>query len=212
LGVNKRLTLLHNNGKIFMDKIQEITSKLYSEGVEKGKKEAEMIIAEAKATRDQIVAEAKKEAEQILASARKETEEWKRNTESELKLFASQALEALKSEITNLVTGKLSETNVKIAVEDKRFMQQLITELVQNWSKNETLTIGVERSEELKQYIAGKAKELLEKGVKIESVNGLKTGFILSPEDGTYRVKFGEEEFIEYFRQFLRPQIQRLLF
>jgi len=195
-----------------MDKIQEITSKLYTEGIEKGKEEAEKVVAEAKVLRDQIVAEAKKEAEQIVMSAKKETGEWKSNTESELKLFASQAAEALKSEITNLVTGKLSASNVKAAVEDKTFMQKLITELVQNWSKNETLTIGVESSEELKQYISGNAKNLLDKGLKIESVNGLKTGFILSPEDGSYRVKFGDEEFIEYFREFLRPQIQQLLF
>jgi len=195
-----------------MDKIQEITSKLYTEGIEKGKEEAEKIVAEAMVLRDQIVAEAKKEAEQIVMSAKKETGEWKSNTESELKLFASQAAEALKSEITNLVTGKLSASNVKAAVEDKTFMQKLITELVQNWSKNETLTIGVESSEELKQYISGNAKNLLDKGLKIESVNGLKTGFILSPEDGSYRVKFGDEEFIEYFREFLRPQIQQLLF
>jgi cation diffusion facilitator family transporter len=109
-----------------MDKIQEITSKLYSEGVEKGKKEAEMIIAEAKATRDQIVAEAKKEAEQILASARKETEEWKRNTESELKLFASQALEALKSEITNLVTGVWTSAGVIAGVLAVKFTGLLV--------------------------------------------------------------------------------------
>jgi V/A-type H+-transporting ATPase subunit E len=195
-----------------MDKIQEITSKLYAEGIEKGKEEANKIVAEAKVLRDQIVEEAKKEAEQIVVSAKKETHEWKSNTESELKLFASQAVEALKSEITNLVTGKLSASNVKAALEDKTFMQKLIIELVQNWSKNETLTIGVENSEELKQYISENAKYLLDKGLKIESVNGLKTSFILSPEDGSYRVKFGEEEFIEYFREFLRPQIQKLLF
>ncbi len=195
-----------------MDKIQELTSKLYAEGVEKGKEEADKIIAEAKAQRDQIVADAKKQAEQILASTRKETSEMKSNTESELKLFASQAAEALKSEITNLVTDKLSATNVKAATEDKSFMQKLIADLVQNWSKNETLTVGVENSEELKKYIVANAKSLLDKGLKIESVNGLKTGFTLSPEDGSYRVKFGEEEFIEYFREFLRPQIQQLLF
>ena len=195
-----------------MDKIQELTSKLYAEGVEKGKEEADKIIAQAKAMRDQIVEDAKKEAEQIVSSAKKETGELKSNTESELKLFASQAAEALKSEITNLVTDKLSASNVKAALEDKAFMQKLITELVQNWSKNETLTIGVENSEELKQYISENAKYLLDKGLKIESVNGLKTSFILSPEDGSYRVKFGEEEFIEYFREFLRPQIQKLLF
>ena len=31
-----------------MDKIQELTSKLYSEGIEKGKEEAEKIINEAR--------------------------------------------------------------------------------------------------------------------------------------------------------------------
>ena len=195
-----------------MDKIQELTSKLYAEGVEKGKEEADKIIAQAKAMRDQIVEDAKKEAEQIVSSAKKETGELKSNTESELKLFASQAAEALKSEITNLVTDKLSASNVKAAVEDKTFMQKLIADLVQNWSKNETLKIGVESSDELKKYISGNAKNQLDKGLKIESVNGLKTGFVLSPEDGSYRVKFGEEEFIEYFREFLRPQIQKLLF
>lgn len=195
-----------------MDKIQELTSKLYSEGVEKGKEEADKIIANAKAQRDQIVEDAKREAEQIISSARKETDELRNHTESELKLFASQAAEALKSEITNLITDKLSVSNVKVAVEDKVFMQKLITDLVQNWSKNEKLTVGVENSDELNKYISGNAKELLNKDLKIESVNGLKTGFTVSPEDGSYKVKFGEEEFVEYFREFLRPQIQKLLF
>lgn len=195
-----------------MDKIQELTSKLYNEGVEKGKEQADRIIAEAKEKENQIVADAKKEAERIIASARKEAAEMSSNTESELKLFASQATEALKSEITNLVTAELAKSNVKAATEDKSFMQKLILDLVQNWSKEEKLTIGVENSESLKSYISSNAKNLLDKGLKIETVNGLKTGFVLSPEDGFYKVKFGEEEFIEYFREFLRPQIQKLLF
>lgn len=195
-----------------MDKIQELTSKLYKEGVEKGRTEAEKILSEAKSKRDQMVADAQKEADQIIASARKEVAEMKSNAGSELKLFAAQAAEALKSEITNLVTDKIVTSNVKTAVEDKTYMQELITELVKNWSKNETLTITVEDAEELKKYIAGSAKELLDQGLKIEAVNGLKSSFVVSPEDGSYKVKFGEEEFIEYFREFLRPQIQKLLF
>lgn len=195
-----------------MDKIQELTSKLYSEGVEKGQAEADKIIADAKAQYDTLIGNAKKEAEQIMQTAQKNADELKSNTESELKLFASQAKEALKSEITNLLTDRLSATNVKAAVEDKTFMQKLITDLVQNWAKNEKLTIGVENSEEFTKYITANAKHLLDNGLKIETVNGLKAGFTLSPKDGSYRVNFGEEEFIEYFRQFLRPQIQNLLF
>lgn len=195
-----------------MDKIQELTSKLYSEGVEKGKEEADRIVTEATALKQKILDEAKTEAAEIIAAAQKKSAELKSHTEAELKLFAAQSSEALKTEITNIVTDKLASMNVKAAVEDKTFMQKLIVELIQNWSKDETLTIGVKNPKELESYIASNAKNLLDKGLKIETVSGIKTGFTLSPEDGSYKVKFGEEEFIEYFREFLRPQIQKLLF
>ncbi|NCD14971.1 MAG: hypothetical protein EOL92_07025 [Bacteroidia bacterium] len=195
-----------------MDKIQELTSKLYTEGVEKGREEAERIIAEAKAREEKIVKEAKAKADHLIAAAQKEQAELKMHTEAELKLFASQSAEALKTEIINLLTDKLATMNVKAAMEDKGFMQKLIGELLTNWSKDETLTLGVENAAALEAYIASNMKHLLEKGLKIESVNGIKTGFTLTPADGTYKVRFGEEEFIDYFKEFLRPQIQQLLF
>ena len=195
-----------------MDKIQELTSKLYSEGVEKGKQEAEKIIAEANAQRKQILDEATAKAQEIIAAAEKQSAEMRSHTEAELKLFAAQAIEALKTEITNLITDKLASDNVKAAMQDQTFIQKIIVELVRNWSKNEKLIIGVQNPKELETYIASNAKDILDKGLKIESVNGIKSGFTLSPEDGSYKVKFGEEEFIEYFKEFLRPQVQKLLF
>ncbi|HCC86038.1 MAG TPA: hypothetical protein DEQ06_05510 [Porphyromonadaceae bacterium] len=195
-----------------MDKIQELTSKLYTEGVEKGREEAERIIAEARKKEKQILEEAEAKATEMIASAQKEQEERKKNTEAELKLYATQAAEALKTEIINLVTDKLATMNVKAAMEDKNFMKKLISDLVMNWARNESLTVGVENAEALNAYIASNAKHLLDKGLKIESVNGIGSGFTLSPQDGSYKVRFGEEEFINYFREFLRPQIQQLLF
>lgn len=195
-----------------MDKIQELTSKLYSEGVEKGKEEADKIVAEAEAKKEKMIADATKKVEEMIQKATKETDELRKNTESELKMYASQASEALKSEITNLLTDTLATNNVKAATEDKSFMQKLIVDLVQNWSKNESLTIGTANAEELNKYIVANAKNLIDKGLKIESVNNLKNGFTLSPQDGSYKVKFGEEEFIQYFKEFLRPQIRQMLF
>lgn len=195
-----------------MDKIQELTSKLYSEGVEKGKEEADKIVAEAHARKEQILNEAKSDAGEIIAAAEKEAAELKRHTEAELKLYATQSSAALKSEITNLVTDKLATMNVKAATADKSFMQQLIVELVKSWAEKGNLTIGVDDAAALESYIASNAKKLLDEGLQIESVNGVGTGFTLSPEDGSYKVKFGETEFIEYFREFLRPRIQKLLF
>lgn len=195
-----------------MDKIQELTSKLYAEGVEKGNAEADKIIAEAQEKQKQILDSANNKAQQIIDAATKKSTEINTNAESELKLYASQALEALKTEVANIVTEKLATSNVKAAMEDKAFMQKLITNLMENWSENQTMVVSVENKEELEKYLKANAKSLLDKKLKIESVNNVKTGFIIAPEDGSYKVKFGEEEFIEYFKEFLRPQIQKLLF
>ena len=50
-----------------MEKIQELTEKIYREGVEKGQQEADRIVAEAKAQAEKIVAEAKEQAENICS-------------------------------------------------------------------------------------------------------------------------------------------------
>ena len=65
---------------------------------------------------------------------------------------------------------------------------------------------------ELKSYFAAKAKSLLDKGVTIKEVNGVKSLFTVKPADGSYKVEFGQEEFENYFKAFLRPQLIEMLF
>ena len=62
------------------------------------------------------------------------------------------------------------------------------------------------------KYFEAKAKTLLDKGIKIEQVNGMKSDFAVSPADGSYKITFGEAEFVNYFKNFLRPQLVELLF
>ena len=64
----------------------------------------------------------------------------------------------------------------------------------------------------LKAYFAKNAKALLDKGVEIKQVNGLKTLFSIAPADGSYKVNFGEAEFEAFFKSFLRPQMVEMLF
>lgn len=193
-------------------KIQELTDKIYKEGVEKGNEEAGRIIAEANAQKDSIIKEAEAQAKQIVAAAQKQASELKKNTEAELKLFATQSVEALKSEVTNLITGDIAGANVKAAVSDPAYMQKVILELVKSWPGKESLTIQASDAESLQKYFKSNAKDLLNKGVKIEKVNGKKASFSVIPADGSYKVTFGEEEFIEFFKEFLRPQLVETLF
>lgn len=193
-------------------KIQELTDKIYQEGVEKGQEEANRIIAGAKEQEETILREADEKAKQIVADAEKKAEELKRNTEAELRLFTSQAIEALKSEVANLVTNRIVTDNVAAATNDAAFMQQVILAIANEWAKNEAITIQATDAQALTDYFEANARKLLQQGVNIEQVNGKKTSFTLAPADGAYKISFGEEEFIAYFKEFLRPQLIEMLF
>ncbi|MDD3160566.1 MAG: hypothetical protein PHX49_01375 [Bacteroidales bacterium] len=194
------------------NKIQELTEKIYNEGVEKGKEEALRIVNEAKDTEKKMLAEAQKQADQILADAKKSAQELKNNTEAELKLFARQSVDALKSEITNIITGEIVSSPVKAAFADKEFIQKLILQLTEGFASKEEFTIQVKDAEALQNYAEANAKGLLSKGIKIQQVNGIKSAFVLTPADGSYKISFGEEEFVNYFKEFLRPQLVEMLF
>ena len=159
-----------------------------------------------------MISEAEAEAKRIIAEAEKQASELKKNTEAELKLFAAQSVEALKSEVANLITGDVVSANVKAAMADKAFMQQVILTLAKSWASQEALTIQSSEADALARYFESNAKALLNQGVKIEKVAGKSTSFTILPADGSYKVTFGEEEFVAFFKDFLRPQLVEMLF
>jgi len=194
------------------NKIQELTDKLLSEGVEKGKLEADKIIASAKDESAAIIADAKKKADEIIAAAKKESESLNENTKSELKMYSAQALSALKTEVANVLTDNAVSEVVKQSVSDKDFMNKFLLKLAEKWGAQEEIVISTEDAEGLKAVFAKQAKSLLDKSVKIEGVHGQKALFTIEPADGSYKVNFGEEEFEDYFKSFLRPQLVEMLF
>ena len=195
-----------------MERIQELTEKIRLEGVEKGKAEAEEIIAKARAEAAQIVSTAKEQADAIMQQAKKANSELETNTKSELKLYLAQAINALKSEVTNVVTDRIVGSAVADMAADKDFLGQFAVALAKQWTKNEDIVISTPEAETLKAYFAKQAKDLLDKGVTIEKINGQQVMFSVSPADGSYRVDFGKEEFERFFKSCLRPQLIDMLF
>lgn len=193
------------------NKIQELTEKIYNEGLEKGKAEAERLVAEAKETSATIINDAQSKAEEIIAQAQKAADTLKANTQSELKLYAAQAVGALKSEIADIVTDTIVKTAVKEALAGDA-LKNILVKIAERWSVDSPLVISTAEAEELKSYFSTKAKALLEKGIEIKQVNGLKTSFSIAPADGSFKVNFGESEFESFLKSFLRPQIVELLF
>ncbi len=193
-------------------KIQELTDIIYNEGVAKGQAEADQILAQAKEQAQKIVADARKEADSLLSAARKESADNAENVRKELKLYAAQAVEALKSEIATVVTDKIVQDSVKGFTSDQKAFNDFILKMAQEWGKNQQIEIKSADADALAKYFKANAKELLDKGVKITQVNGRAAEFSIQPADGSYKVNFGTEEFENWFKSILRPQLVETLF
>jgi V/A-type H+/Na+-transporting ATPase subunit E len=195
-------------------KLKELTEKLYNEGVAEGQNQAGQIIERANQQSKAVLDEAEAKAHEIIAMAEKKAAEIEKNTRSEIVMASRQMISALEQEVANLVNGKIVSDAVNGASTDDAFIKQLIIETVTAWAPQQELAVTVpsKHKAELEKYFASKAKALLDKGIVIESANNIKAGFQVGPADGSYRVGFTNNDFIEFFKAFLRPKVVELLF
>ena len=193
-------------------KIQELTDIIYNEGVAKGQAQADQILAQANDQAAKIVADAQKQADSLLAAARKEAADNAENVQKELRLHAAQAVEALKSEIATVVTDKIVQDSVKGFTADQKSFNEFMLRIAQEWGKKQQIEINAQDADALTRFFNANAKALLDKGVKITQVNGQPAEFSIQPADGSYKVNFGTEEFMNWFKSLLRPQLVETLF
>jgi V/A-type H+-transporting ATPase subunit E len=74
------------------------------------------------------------------------------------------------------------------------------------------LLLPAKDEKNLNDYFKKEAKKYLDKGVTVNFDSTLKNGFQLGPKDGSYKVSFTEEDFINFFKHYLRPKLVEILF
>lgn len=198
------------------NKLDILTKKLYDEGVDKARKEADQIIEKANSQAQEIIANAQTKADQLLADAKTDRENLKRKADSEMALSARQAIGALKQAIVSLISGTVAGELAKEGFSEKTFVQELLMTLVQKWdinSGNLDLEIILPESEKasFEALAASKYKSMLDKGLSFKAGN-LKDSFVIQPKDGSYQITFSEELFKEFFNQYMRNFTKDLLF
>lgn len=199
-------------------KLQELTDKIYQEGVDKANQEAEKIISDAKADAKKTLDQAKKEAENKIEKAEKEAEDLKKNAMNELQLSARQAMSDLKQEVTDLIQAKAVKPETQEAFKEAAFTKEIIQTVVKNWDPNSDETVDLKvllpekRQKEFESYFKDKAKDLLNKGLEVDFDERVKGGFKIGPKDGSYLVSFSDEDFEHFFKLYLRPRLIEMLF
>lgn len=200
------------------NKLQELTEKLYNEGLTKGKQEADAIISQARKESEDIVAAAEAKAQQIISDAEKKAAEIRTKVTGDLKMASSQTITAAKQYVESMVVAKSIDGNVAATLSDASFVKELLSTVVKSFNAADPASVPLEvilpasmktgLEEALKNEISG----TLSKGLEIKYVKGIANGFKIAPKDSGYLISFTADDFSGMIAAYLRPATRKILF
>jgi len=200
------------------NKLQELTDKIYKEGLAKGTEEANHLLDKAKKEAADILSKARKEADEIVSQAKKQSDELKKNVETEINLSTRQVFTGLKQEIAAMIETKVIEGSVADAMKDTAFVKSVIETAIAKWEPTSadrlslSVLIPANMEKELASFTSKKMAATLNKEVELVVDRTLKFGFKIGPKDGGYYISFTDKDFENLFKEYMRPRIVNMLF
>lgn len=198
-----------------MDKIQELTQKLYDQGLAKGKEEGEALLAKAREEAQAILKKAEEEAQAILEKARREAADYRTQVEGDVKMAATQSLQATRSTLEEMVVAKAVAPAGEI-LSESGYLKEIITAVAKRFSSEESadlsLVLPEKLQKELEPFIQGELAKTLGKGVEATFSKKVSGGFRIGPKDGSYFISLTDESFKQLIGAYLRPATRQILF
>ena len=198
-----------------MDKLQELTQKLYEQGLSKGKEEGEALLSQAHKEADELIKKAQEEAAAIIENAKKEAAGYKAKVEGDVKMASTQALQATRAGIEGLIVAKAVEP-VKEQLSGAAFLKEIILTVAKNFNAQEStdlaLVLPEKLQKELEPFVKGELAQTLGKGVEASFSKKMAGGFKIGPKDGSYFISLTDEAFQDLIGEYLRPATKKILF
>lgn len=205
--------LKYHWSKDMSDQLQELLQRVYDEGVNKAKSEAETILDKAKTEAAEILSKATAEAETLLTQAKKKSDDLHKNTDSDLKMAAQHTISSVKQKLTDIFLDKVFDAKLHTAATDPAFVKQLILEIVGSWKETSGhITISAALQGKLDEAFLSSLKDVAGNGLTVDFVPQMKSGFAIAPADGSYKLSFTDEDFANLFKSYLRPRSNQILF
>ena len=200
------------------DKLQELTEKLYNEGLSKGKQQGEEILAKARKEAEEIIAEANRKAEALKAAAEKEAQEMKTKVTGDVRMAALQSITATKQEIEGLIVRKMTDKDIASSLTSADFVKRIIETVAKSFNPGDqdpvdlVLVLPENMKKEFEPYISSELSKILKAGISAKFSKKISGGFTIGPKDGGYFLSFTDETFKELISEYLRPATKKFLF
>lgn len=198
------------------NKLQELTDRLYNEGLSKGKEEGEILLFKARKEADEIIANARKQAEDIVTETENRAAQLKEKAESDIKMASEQALMATKKDIENLLVNALCAEETEKVLSEEKFLKEIILAVAQKFSTQQSEDISLVLPASLKSmlepWVSTELKKTLKKEISVDFSKKIKGGFSIGPQNGSWYISMSDESFKALISEYLRPVTKKLLF
>ena len=198
------------------NKLQELTDRLYNEGLSKGKEEGEILLFKARKEADEIIANARKQAEDIVTEAENRAAQLKEKAESDIKMASEQALMATKKDIENLLVNALCAEETEKVLSEEKFLKEIILAVAQKFSTQQSEDISLVLPASLKSmlepWVSTELTKALKKEISVDFSKKIKGGFSIGPQNGSWYISMSDESFKALISEYLRPVTKKLLF
>ncbi len=199
------------------NKLQELTDKLYNEGLSKGKQEAEDLKAKARKEATAILEKAREDAEALLAQARKDAEELRKKAETDIRMASAQTIASIKQSVETMITARTIADPAKKALEAPAFIQDLVKTIVAAFRADSqamdlTLILPAALQKDLEAFAQNQTAAVLNGGLEVRFSKQIGNGFKIGPKNGGYLLSFTGDDFEQLFADYLRPATRKLLF
>ena len=198
------------------NKLQELTDRLYQEGLSKGKEEGARLVEAAQSEAQAIIEKAKAQAAEIVEQAKADAADYKTKIEGDLKMASSQSLQFTKKEIENLVVTKIADAQVSKALTSPDFLKEIINTVAEKFSAQESadlqMVLPAALQDQVEPFIKSELAKVVKGDVKADFSKKIAGGFTIGPKDGGYFISLTDDSFKELIGEYLRPVTKKLLF
>ena len=191
--------------------LESLVKKVYDEGIEKAKEEAQQIIAEAKRQSAELLLQTEQQIAKMEEQSLNEVNRIRENLNSELKAVSQQVVSTVQNELADVISNRIVSKGIDEALSEKEFLQKIIFTVLQKWNAVDTnfqfeLLLNKDDERQLQGFFEQRIKKELATEMEIVIENKIKSGFKIAVKNENYYVSFSGEEFENFFKGYLRKK------
>ena len=192
--------------------IEELISKIKSDGIDSAEAQAKQIEEQARAKAQQIIKEAEDKAESILNQAQIDADKLQESAKKSLEQASRDTLLSLRKEIQGMLSRLVSHDVSSSLNTDQ--LAEIIGQLIKDSSQSQDgiqIELNKKDHKQLADGFIEKLQNQVKHGIEFQTSDDVTGGFAISFDGGKSSFDFTDESLAQYMTTFLNEQVAGIL-